>query len=51
MADECNLDDSADADIMTRLENQLSKQLKMCLSTRDHHKALGDVAGMNRFER
>ena len=22
----------------------------MCLTTRDHHKALGDVAGMNRFE-
>lgn len=36
--------------MLVRLENQLTKQLKMCLSTRDHHKALGDVAGTNRFE-
>lgn len=28
----------------------MTKQLKLCLSTRDHHKALGDIAGMNRFE-
>ncbi|CAH0556812.1 unnamed protein product [Brassicogethes aeneus] len=51
MSGECNDDDSGDVDMMTRLETQLSKQLKMCLSTRDHHKALGDVAGTNRFER
>ncbi|KAK5646198.1 hypothetical protein RI129_004662 [Pyrocoelia pectoralis] len=37
-------------DILTRLEHQLTKQLKMALSTRDHNKAIGDVAGMNRFE-
>lgn len=37
-------------DILTRLEQQLTKQLKMALSTRDHNKAIGDVAGMNRFE-
>lgn len=36
--------------MLVRLEEQLTKQLKICLSTRDHHKALGDVAGMNRFE-
>ncbi|KAF5269220.1 hypothetical protein FQR65_LT02521 [Abscondita terminalis] len=37
-------------DILSRLEKQLTKQLKMALSTRDHNKAIGDVAGMNRFE-
>lgn len=40
-----------DLDILARLEIQLQKQLKMCLTTRDHNKALGDVAGTNRFER
>ncbi|XP_008193260.1 coiled-coil and C2 domain-containing protein 1-like isoform X1 [Tribolium castaneum] len=51
MADECSEDDNSNTDVIARLENQLTKQLKMCLSTRDHHKALGDVAGTNRFER
>lgn len=51
MAEECTEGDTSNMDIITRLELQLTKQLKMCLSTRDHHKALGDVAGMNRFER
>ncbi|XP_066143225.1 coiled-coil and C2 domain-containing protein 1-like isoform X2 [Euwallacea fornicatus] len=50
MVDECTENDDSDGDLLTRLENQLTKQLKMCLSTRDHHKALGDVAGTNRFE-
>lgn len=36
--------------MLSRLEEQLTKQLKMCLSTRDHHKALGDITGVNRFE-
>ncbi|XP_072377147.1 coiled-coil and C2 domain-containing protein 1-like isoform X1 [Diabrotica undecimpunctata] len=46
-------DDSAgiDGDLFARLETQLQKQLKMCLTTRDHNKAIGDVPGMNRFER
>lgn len=51
MTEECSEDSTSDADIISRLENQLQKQLKMCLTTRDHNKALGDVAGMNRFER
>lgn len=51
MAEECDEKTSEDLDILSRLENQLSKQLKMCLTTRDHHKNLGDVAGANRFER
>lgn len=42
--------DDDTSDISHRLEDQLQKQLKMCKATRDHHKALGDVAGTNRFE-
>lgn len=48
MAEECTSEADSDSDVLARLETQLTKQLKMCLSTRDHHKALGDVAGMNR---
>ncbi|KAL1513388.1 hypothetical protein ABEB36_002807 [Hypothenemus hampei] len=51
MAEECTEKDDGNSDVWSRLENQLNKQLKMCLSNRDHHKALGDVAGTNRFER
>lgn len=40
-----------DLNLLARLEIQLQKQLKMCLTTRDHNKALADVAGTNRFER
>lgn len=50
MAEEVDEEKSEDFNLIARLEAQLSKQLKMCLTTRDHHKALGDVAGMNRFE-
>ncbi|KAJ8920967.1 hypothetical protein NQ315_015761 [Exocentrus adspersus] len=51
MTEEASEDSNSDIDIISRLENQLQKQLKMCLTTRDHNKALGDVAGTNRFER
>lgn len=51
MTEECSEDKTEDFDVLARLENQLQKQLKMCLTTRDHNKALGDVAGTNRFER
>ncbi|CAH1985151.1 unnamed protein product [Acanthoscelides obtectus] len=51
MAEEATEESLADFDVLARLENQLQKQLKMCLSTRDHNRALGDVAGTNRFER
>lgn len=37
-------------DISLRLEQQLQSQLVMCMTTRDHHKAMGDVTGANRFE-
>ncbi|XP_049539660.1 coiled-coil and C2 domain-containing protein 1-like isoform X2 [Anopheles darlingi] len=40
----------ADSETRIRLEEQLSKQLIMCRNTRDHHRAIGDVAGMNKFE-
>lgn len=48
-----NTEDAHDddiSDISARMEEQLHRQLKMCRTTRDHHKALGDVAGTNRFE-
>lgn len=50
MAEEAIETDPEHLDIISRLEAQLTKQLKLCLSTRDHNKAIGDVAGMNRFE-
>ncbi|XP_065355321.1 coiled-coil and C2 domain-containing protein 1-like isoform X2 [Calliphora vicina] len=47
--DECDPEDDI-SDIGIRIEEQLAKQLMMCKNTRDHHKAMGDIAGMNRFE-
>ncbi|EDW03801.1 coiled-coil and C2 domain-containing protein 1-like isoform X2 [Drosophila grimshawi] len=47
--DECDPGDDI-CEIGVRMEEQLAKQLMMCKNTRDHHKAMGDVAGMNRFE-
>lgn len=40
-----------DQEIYDNLEKQLIKHRKVCLSTRDHAKALGDVPGYNRWER
>ncbi|XP_018051284.1 PREDICTED: coiled-coil and C2 domain-containing protein 1-like isoform X1 [Atta colombica] len=40
-----------DDTIYENLDTQLMKQIKWCLSTRDHSKALGDVPGYNRWER
>lgn len=48
--DDCDPSEGTDLDLNTRLEEQLSKQLIMCRNTRDHHRAMGDVAGTNRFE-
>ncbi|KMY89697.1 coiled-coil and C2 domain-containing protein 1-like isoform X1 [Drosophila simulans] len=48
-AEECDPTDDI-CEIGVRMEEQLAKQLMMCKNTRDHHKAMGDVAGMNRFE-
>ncbi|CAL4087630.1 unnamed protein product, partial [Meganyctiphanes norvegica] len=42
---------SADiAVIYTKLEEDLIEQIKMCATTREHFKAIGDVASSNRFE-
>ncbi|OAD54205.1 Coiled-coil and C2 domain-containing protein 1-like [Eufriesea mexicana] len=40
-----------DEQIYENLESQLMKQIKWCLCTRDHCKALGDVPGYNKWER
>ncbi|XP_043513359.1 coiled-coil and C2 domain-containing protein 1-like isoform X5 [Frieseomelitta varia] len=40
-----------DEEIYENLESQLMKQIKWCLCTRDHCKALGDVSGYNKWER
>ncbi|XP_034194694.2 lethal (2) giant discs 1 isoform X1 [Osmia lignaria lignaria] len=42
---------ATDEEIYENLESQLTKQIKWCLCTRDHSKALGDVPGYNRWER
>lgn len=42
-------DDDADG-LVDRLMEQLKKQLNMCKETRDHHRAMGDVPGTNKFE-
>ncbi|XP_063838387.1 coiled-coil and C2 domain-containing protein 1-like [Ostrinia nubilalis] len=39
-----------DEDVLSRLHNQLTAQLKLCLSNRDHNKAMGHIAEANRFE-
>lgn len=40
----------SDSEIFDKLEEDLLKQAKMCLTTRDHFKAIGDIASANRFE-
>lgn len=49
--DDCTEEGGTDQQIYDNLETRLVKQIKWCLSTRDHSKALGDVAGYNRWER
>lgn len=53
MAAECDENTDKDTeilDIVCRMEEKLTKQLKLCFDTRDHLQAIGDVAGKNRFE-
>lgn len=33
-----------------KLVQDLKKQVQTCMTTRDHYKAIGDVASANRFE-
>ncbi|CAH2105026.1 unnamed protein product [Euphydryas editha] len=54
-AEECGPPDDStisidDEDVMTRIHQQLSSQLKLCLTNRDHYKAMGNIAESNRFE-
>ncbi|KAF4526724.1 hypothetical protein B566_EDAN015756 [Ephemera danica] len=46
--DDC--DPGGCGEIYDKLEEDLAKQIKLCIATRDHFKATGDVAGGNRFE-
>ncbi|XP_037297834.1 coiled-coil and C2 domain-containing protein 1-like isoform X2 [Manduca sexta] len=39
-----------DEDALSRLCNQLTSQLKLCLSNREHNRAIGNIAEANRFE-
>ncbi|XP_039278872.1 coiled-coil and C2 domain-containing protein 1-like [Nilaparvata lugens] len=48
LAEECV--PNSDTDIYVKLESDLVSQLKMCMQTRNHFKAIGDVASANRFE-
>lgn len=43
-------EDDGEGELVDRLLDQLKKQLTMCKETRDHHRAMGDVPGTNKFE-
>ncbi|XP_044575393.1 coiled-coil and C2 domain-containing protein 1-like isoform X2 [Cotesia glomerata] len=51
-SDDCQSSEATgtDQEIYDNLEKQLVKHRKVCLATRDHAKALGDVPGYNRWE-
>lgn len=52
-SENANFEDPKDDEengISIRLQEQLAKQLMMCKNTRDHFRAMGEVASMNRFE-
>ncbi|KAI8427459.1 hypothetical protein MSG28_001994 [Choristoneura fumiferana] len=40
----------SDDDVLTRIQQQLMSQLKLCQTNRDHYRAMGNIAEMNRFE-
>lgn len=43
-------DGDGEGELVDRLLEQLKSQLATCKSTRDHHRAMGDVPGANKFE-
>ncbi|CAG9567518.1 unnamed protein product [Danaus chrysippus] len=50
--EECvSVDDisSEDTDVMSALQRQLTKQMKMCLTNKEHYRAMGNVAESNRY--
>ncbi|CAG7837391.1 unnamed protein product [Allacma fusca] len=49
--DDCIEPSSSDFEAYSKLEDDLKKQMKMCIQTRDHYKAMGDIASANRFEK
>lgn len=40
----------SDAAVLARLQQQLAGQLQLCHANRDHYRAMGNIAEMNRFE-
>ncbi|XP_061384026.1 coiled-coil and C2 domain-containing protein 1-like isoform X1 [Danaus plexippus] len=40
---------SEDTDVMAALQRQLTKQMKMCLTNKEHYRAMGNVAESNRY--
>ncbi|XP_053602867.1 coiled-coil and C2 domain-containing protein 1-like isoform X2 [Plodia interpunctella] len=42
--------DAEGEDVLIRIQQQLTKQLKLCLDNRDHNKEMGHIAEANRFE-
>ncbi|XP_058801277.1 coiled-coil and C2 domain-containing protein 1-like [Phymastichus coffea] len=48
---DCSEATGDDKQIYDNLETQLKKQIKWCLTTRDHCKALGDVPSCNKWSR
>ncbi|XP_039764575.1 coiled-coil and C2 domain-containing protein 1-like isoform X2 [Pararge aegeria] len=39
-----------DENVLSRLHQQLTSQLKLCLTNRDHYRSMGNIAESNRFE-
>ncbi|XP_052757950.1 coiled-coil and C2 domain-containing protein 1-like isoform X2 [Galleria mellonella] len=49
-SDETPTIEADDENVLSRLQQQLTAQLKLCLDNRDHNRAMGNVAEANRFE-
>lgn len=47
---DCDPSNESVSNIYSTLQQQLSNQLKICQTNRDHYKAMGNVAEANRFE-
>ncbi|XP_059061811.1 coiled-coil and C2 domain-containing protein 1-like isoform X2 [Achroia grisella] len=49
-SDETPTIDAEDDNVLSRLQHQLTSQLKICLDNRDHNRAMGNIAEANRYE-
>ncbi|OXA62416.1 coiled-coil and C2 domain-containing protein 1-like isoform X2 [Folsomia candida] len=47
---DCLVPSGGNLEVFAKLEEDLKSQLKMCMRTREHFKAVGDVGSANRFE-